>query len=612
MPPDKKSNQPPEGEVVYRRIGVSSEGGARKSRLDPTLLPLVAGFALLLLLVILLGNLSVLRLEDTSRQALDIDQQYAARAMLLLQLRMALTKLDNEARDKMAASARHEIKPPFDLRLGTARGGVENLLPVLDHPPLSELPKWQAFRRDLGAYLEITKDSNRYTFEGFTKFRDVDAELNDLVKDSGIEQSQVFARAEALQKSAIRSIRTWNLFAILAGLVVAIATIWQVQRRFRQTRQSTETARREREFSNQMLEGMVSAIAAIDRQDRIRSANTSFFRIFPNASVGASIHDQVGPPEAVKLLEAATASHVETATYRGRWHLSLNGSMSTFDVYSSPLEIDSEHGQILTLVDATEAAQAEVALRQSAALAAVGEAAAQLAHEIKNPLGSIRLGIEMLREHAISEDAIRTINLVERGIHHLNKLVVDVTQFSRQRRLDRSEVDLNELIDLSIELVADRVQQKMTPIEKVYSQTPIRGRWDGEQLREVFVNLLGNAIDASESQSPVRVSTELLDTGSAPKTIEAIGTSPKSRARVVIDDHGTGMDVKTQARLFEPFFTTKKRGTGLGLSIVRQIVDMHGGTIEVESEPKKGTTFRIELPIQPTKEGEQTRSFKLA
>jgi nitrogen-specific signal transduction histidine kinase len=102
--------------------------------------------------------------------------------------------------------------------------------------------------------------------------------------------------------------------------------------------------------------------------------------------------------------------------------LNENGVAHTFEVYSSPLEMDNEHGQILTLVDVTEAAKSEAALRRSEALAAVGEAAAQLAHEIKNPLGSIRLGVEMLREHATAEDAQRTITLVERGIQHLNKL----------------------------------------------------------------------------------------------------------------------------------------------------------------------------------------------
>src|SRR5260370_26941716 len=125
-----------------------------------------------------------------------------------------------------------------------------------------------------------------------------------------------------MQKAATRLSRTWNFLAIRGGLAVAVATIWPVQRRFRQTRQSTENARREREFSNQMLEGIVSAIAAIDRQDRIRSANSSFFRMFPNASIGASIHDQVGSPDGEKLLQAATASHVEASTYRRQWQLS--------------------------------------------------------------------------------------------------------------------------------------------------------------------------------------------------------------------------------------------------------------------------------------------------
>ncbi len=576
----------------------------RVARLDPTLGPLVIGFAVLLILVIVLGNLSVRRVEDTSRRAFDLERQYSNRSALLLQIRVGLTKLDTQARDRMEAIARRELKPPFDLRLDTARGDVNNLLPLLDHPPLSELPKWRDFRNDLAAYVEITKDSVRYSQEGFAKFRDVDAGLNGIIKDSTGEQLQLFERTEAMQKGAARSIRSWTLIAVLLGLFVAAATIWQVQRRFRQTQKSAEAARRERGFSTQMLEGMVSAIAAIDRHDRIRSANSAFFNIFSNASIGASIHDQVAAPDGVKLLEAATASQVETATYQGRRTLNEDGGARTFDVYSSPLEIDGERGQILTLVDVTEAAKSEAALRQSEALTAVGEAAAQLAHEIKNPLGSIRLGVEMLREYAVSDDAVRTITLVERGIHHLNKLVVDVTQFSRRRQIERSEVDLHELIDFSLELVADRVQEKETPIERSFAPNAIRGNWDGQQLREVLVNLLGNAIDASESKSAVRISTSLLEAGSSSTSKGSVGTLAKERARIVIEDQGTGMDAETQSRLFEPFFTTKKRGTGLGLSIARQIIDSHGGTIKVESEAGKGSSFRIELPLKPVDPGQ--------
>jgi signal transduction histidine kinase len=389
----------------------------------------------------------------------------------------------------------------------------------------------------------------------------------------------------------------WNIFALITGFAIAVLTIWEVQRRFGQTKQSTEEARREREFSNQMLEGMVSAIAAIDRRDRIRSANAAFFRFFPRATIGSSIHDEIATPEGVKLLEAATASHVVAATYRGRWPLEQDDGTITFDVYSSPLEIDGEHGQILTLVDVTEATKSEILLRRTESLAAVGSAAAQLAHEIKNPLGSIRLGVEMLRQYTTAPEGEKTISLVERGIHHLNKLVVDVTQFSRQRQLDRSDVDLRDVINSSVELVMDRVHEKETPLTIDFDEEPIRGTWDESQLREVFVNLLANAIDAGAAKSPVKVSTELVDGDGRAATNDQVSRRD-ARARIVIADEGSGMDRKTMSRLFEPFFTTKKRGTGLGLSIVRQIIDLHGGTIDVQSNVGKGTTFKIELPLK--------------
>jgi signal transduction histidine kinase len=605
------SNKPqrPEGQVVYRRLAPPGDAPRvrRQSRFDPALLPLAIGFAVLLILIMLLGNLSVRRVEDTSRAALQLEQMYAARASLLLQFRVALTTLDNEARNRAQAEARRELRPPFDLRLDTARGKVSDLLPMLDHRPLSDLPEWKKFREDLTGYLDIVRDHDRYSKEGYNSFSDVDTDLNSVIEQTRGEEQQIYGQAQAMQLAATRSIRIWNTIALVTGLLIAAGTIWEVQRRFRQTKQSTQAARREREFSNQMLEGMVSAIAAIDRRDRIRSANSAFFQIFPQATIGSSIHDNIATPQGVQLLASATASHVTAATYRGRWTLDQEDGVVTFDVYSSPLEIDGEHGQILTLVDVTDAAKAEAALRRSESLAAVGAAAAQLAHEIKNPLGSIRLGVEMLRQYTTSDEGEKTISLVERGIHHLNKLVVDVTQFSRRRQLDLAETDLREVINSSIELVMDRVHEKETPLTIDFDAAPIRGKWDDSQLREVFVNLLANAIDASPPKSPVRIATALVESNGMPRAVGGAGAS-QTLARIVITDEGSGMDHKTQARLFEPFFTTKKRGTGLGLSIVRQIIDLHGGTMDVESSLGTGTKFKIELPLQnPDRSGERVK-----
>ena len=127
----KRNQADSEGEVVYRRLSPADQTPPRprgESRIDPALLPLIVGFAILLMLILLLGNLSVLRLEDTSRRALGLEQTHLARMTLLMQLRVVLTRLDNEARDRMAADARREIRPPFDLRLDTERKKLSDLL----------------------------------------------------------------------------------------------------------------------------------------------------------------------------------------------------------------------------------------------------------------------------------------------------------------------------------------------------------------------------------------------------------------------------------------------------------------------------------------------------
>ncbi|MBD0327470.1 MAG: hypothetical protein ICV68_13620, partial [Pyrinomonadaceae bacterium] len=533
MHEEKREAQPQEeGEVVYRRISaiedhVHAGSGRRPTgrkgtgplaavalrKLAPSLRPILIGFALLLVLVFLLGYLSARELEDVSVGIFDLQSRQATKVNTLLELRTAITKLDNEARARARiGEPENTLQPPFALRLRNARDEVEDKLRRFDRLALAQTERGAVFRREIVSYFETTADLNLYRQQqGFDKFKQVDASLEAILRDAtGPEQAEVTRQTNELQQVAKRKVRLLWSIALVIGLLVAAGSITEVQRRFREVRRSMEETRREREFSTQMLEGMVSAVAAIDAHDRIRSANSAFLQIFPQALVGTSVHERVASDEAMKMLEAATASRVTAASYRGRWTCEVNSptcANKTFDVYSSPLQIDGEQGQIVTLVDVTEAVEAEAVVRKTESLAAMGQATAQVAHEIKNPLGSIRLGVSMLRDTAKDPESQNTIDLVERGIHHLNKLVVDVTQFSRQKPLERAAVDLHELVEASLELVADRLQEKRARIEKHYSEEGLRGLWDEDQLRQVFVNLLANDVDASPQDSAITITT---------------------------------------------------------------------------------------------------------
>jgi signal transduction histidine kinase len=594
----KPARQKPE--VVYRRT--SSTGSAETSSvfpesgrrsLAPALTLLIIGFVLLLGLISTVGFFSVKLMDAVGFTARDVGTQRSARWILLWELRLKVTKLDNEARARARAEGRGpNFIPPFEMRLNTARDEVINAAHRVDTPPLNQEPSWQKLHTDLQAYIELTKDVRRYSLDGYKGFRDVDADLNELFGNVQSGDDTVINQVIAMQQASRRSIITWSIIALAVGAVVAAGTIWQVQRHFKQMQRSMLETRRERTFTTQLLEGMVSAVAAIDNEDRIRSANAAFFRIFPNASIGASVLEKLGRDDAMKMLETVTSIRVIKATYHGRSIAQVEEEDKAFDVYSSPLAINGERGQIVTLVDATEAAEAERTLRRSESLAAVGQATTQVAHEIRNPLGSIRLGVSMLRDSVSDQDALNTIELVERGIKHLNKLVVDVTQYSRQKELERSNVDLHDSLERSIDLVSDKILEKNTTVKKRFAGNTIVGHWDPYQLRQVFVNVIANAVDASHENSEVLISTELL----RPDT-DGNGQPPKHYARVTIADHGRGMDKATRDRIFEPFFSTKKRGTGLGLAIVKQIVELHGGRISVDSEPGKGSKFRIDLPV---------------
>lgn len=606
-----------EGKVRYKRheylldeeetegLSLGERLGELRRNLTPSFVPLVIGFAVLLAIVATLGVLSENEIQKIKDEATTLQFEQTEKFAFYYDVRGAFQDLDTEARIRAAGRQSGDLMPPFELKLNNARNKMRDLFPAFNRMRYQS-EEWQNLRVRLEDFLKATENLDSWETDGFAVSRDIENKNLDAVeKKIKSEQSNVNEKVASMTTYASNRVRTLWISALGIGLVVVTVMLLEVQRRYKQTQRSNQAARRERLFNAQMLEGMVSAVAAIDSEGHVRSANEPFFDIFPDIDVGEEFQENENAELKARLVAAANMMPIKASAYRGRWtldHLKTErGIGKTFDLYVSPLKFDGETGHIITLVDVTDAVETENELRRNTALAAVGQATAQVAHEIRNPLGSIKLGISLLRGMTDSSDAISTMDLIDRGIDHLQKLVVDVTQFSRQRPLKTTQTDLYSLLEESLELVASNIDEKQTPIEKFYTDKNLIGEFDEDQLRQVFVNLLANAIDASDVGSPIAITTNRVE-----RDVEDIfasthdGITPtvkKPFVQIVITDNGSGMDEETKKRVFEPFFSTKARGTGLGLAIVKQIVERHEGTIEIKSEVNVGTSFTIELPL---------------
>ncbi|HXU07654.1 MAG TPA: ATP-binding protein, partial [Blastocatellia bacterium] len=256
-----------------------------------------------------------------------------------------------------------------------------------------------------------------------------------------------------------------------------------------------------------------------------------------------------------------------------------------FEVFASPLIVSGEQqGIILVFVDVSEMARVQAELRRNRALTAVGQMTAQIAHEIKNPLGSIRFAAEFLKRQPGNGEAndVSTIQVIERSVDHLASIVAELSEFGRPKQLNRHELRLNELLDEILPMVADRLNEKKMEVLKRYGRDIPSGKYDATELKKLFLNLIINAIEAS-----------------APGGVIELATNANGAGEVLVGimDHGSGMEPETLERLFEPFYTTKEKGTGLGMAIAKQIAELHGGDLTIASRVGQGTVATVRLPL---------------
>jgi two-component system, NtrC family, sensor histidine kinase HydH len=230
-------------------------------------------------------------------------------------------------------------------------------------------------------------------------------------------------------------------------------------------------------------------------------------------------------------------------------------------------------------------------------LAALGQMAAGLAHEVKNPLGAIKGAAQLLsdpREHHARSSAIEQefVGIILEEVERLDRVVGSVLDYARPSKGELGAVDLNAVVRRTVTVLASDRAEECEIVTELSDDLP-RVRADAEQLRQVLINLVRNAVQATGGQGTVRVRTAIHATPPA-----AIAEAPAGEwVEVSVHDAGPGIAPQVLKNLFVPFFTTKDRGTGLGLAISQRMVEEMGGRIEVASHLGDGATFTVLLPV---------------
>ncbi len=233
--------------------------------------------------------------------------------------------------------------------------------------------------------------------------------------------------------------------------------------------------------------------------------------------------------------------------------------------------------------------EAEAQVRRADRLAALGQLTAGLAHELRNPLGTLKTSAEFLERKVSADNEIarEMAGYIRQEVDRINSLITRFLDFARPRNLRLEKADLHAMLDHAITLF-DREKSgaaASVTVFKNYSPDIPPVRIEGELMEHVVTNLLSNAAQASRPGAVVTVKTRLAETPQGQK------------AEIAVIDRGSGIDIKHLENIFNPFFTTKAEGVGLGLAVVSKIVDEHGGQIMVESTLGEGSVFRVYLPV---------------
>jgi PAS domain S-box-containing protein len=365
------------------------------------------------------------------------------------------------------------------------------------------------------------------------------------------------------------------------------------------------------EFLNSILNSLSSGVIAVDRSGRISHMNPVARRILgldePKDNIPRQCYDEIikaaGNPSCSAMETIRTGETFENEEKKVE---TLYGTTVTLSVSTSLLR--NRGGEIVGAVelfrDVSKIKRMEEQLSRMKVLASLGEMAASIAHEVRNPLVGIG-GFASLLARDLSDDPSKRemAKKIVEGVESINSTVQTLLDFARREKVQKSTVDLNTYLGIILDDFADECGEDdlKARINRVFaSETNMRVDLDRQLFKQAIYNLMKNGLEAGGKESGITIATSRLPLAKAQRDyanrLELSGT--ETLAEIVIEDNGSGIAKDDIDKLFSPFYSTKENGIGLGLSIAWKIIKAHGGDISAVSEEGRGTRFSVVLPLK--------------
>jgi PAS domain S-box-containing protein len=371
----------------------------------------------------------------------------------------------------------------------------------------------------------------------------------------------------------------------------------------RSTVRPAPKARLQDAFFRHMVANMRNGVLAITRTGEMVLINDEACRIFGlppgDIYIGQNYADVLrNHPDMVRVVGGA----FEMTSLPNRAELRLKSTDTVLGYTLSLIRDDEEIvvGAAVFFKDLTHVEQLEERERLRDRLAAVGEMAATVAHEIKNPLAGIEVMAGLLRRQVPERKEVQSIvaDIISEA-KMANAIVQEVLDFVRPVRLQLDRTSLREAVQNAVTMADGKAKRGDISIDMELPEMLPSIQGDQHQLMQVFANLLINAYEALEGKGGVTIRARLVHTADEGALLPD-GHLAVPTVVIEVADTGPGFDKELADKIFNPFFTTKPQGSGLGLAIVRKIVDAHEGRIDVTSVPDRGTTFRVTVPVSHT------------